>query len=158
MTGILNALLGFLKPGGAGFTIIQTFTSSTTWICPAGVTEVEYLVVAGGGGGGGGTGGAGENGGAGGGAGGFRTGTGFSVTAGTSYTVTIGAGGARFTNGGDSVFSTITSTGGGKGGQGSTAAGSDGSGGGGGGAGGSVGSGNTPSVSPSQGNAGGLVS
>ena len=49
MPGFLNALLGFLKPGGAGFTIIQTFTSSTTWICPAGVTEVEYLVVAGGG-------------------------------------------------------------------------------------------------------------
>jgi hypothetical protein len=49
MTGILNALLGFLRPGG--FTVIQTFTSSTSWIAPEGVTEVEYLVVAGGGGG-----------------------------------------------------------------------------------------------------------
>jgi hypothetical protein len=65
MTGILNALLGFLRPGG--FTVIQTFTSSTSWIAPEGVTEVEYLVVAGGGGGGKFIGG-------GGGAGGFRTG------------------------------------------------------------------------------------
>tara|TARA_B100001113_G_scaffold353725_1_gene359374 strand:+ start:2435 stop:4879 length:2445 start_codon:yes stop_codon:yes gene_type:complete len=46
------------------------------------------------------------------------------LTAGTSYTVTIGdggvgafAGGANSTNGGDSVFSTITSTGGGAGGN-----------------------------------------
>jgi hypothetical protein len=53
MTGILNALLGFLRPSGAGpYTIIQTFTSSTTWVCPGGVTEVDYLVVGGGGGGG----------------------------------------------------------------------------------------------------------
>ena len=52
MTGILNALLGFLRPSAAGpYTIIQTFTSSTTWVCPGGVTEVEYLVVGGGGGG-----------------------------------------------------------------------------------------------------------
>ncbi len=34
--------------------IIRTFTNSSTWECPEGVTEVEYLVVAGGGGGGGG--------------------------------------------------------------------------------------------------------
>jgi hypothetical protein len=83
MTGILNALLGFLKPAGGPFTVIQTFTSSTSWIAPEGVTEVEYLVVAGGGGGGdvvwrGKPGG--------GGAGGFRTGTGLAVTAGTTYT------------------------------------------------------------------------
>ena len=31
-------------------TIVQTFTATSTWTCPAGVTEVEYLVVAGGGG------------------------------------------------------------------------------------------------------------
>jgi hypothetical protein len=71
MTGILNALLGFLRPSAAGpYVIIQTFTSSTTWVCPGGVTEVEYLVVGGGGGGGACIG-------AGGGAGGLRTGTGF---------------------------------------------------------------------------------
>jgi hypothetical protein len=52
VTGILNVLLGFLKPAGGPFTVIQTFTSSTSWVAPEGVTEVEYLVVAGGGGGG----------------------------------------------------------------------------------------------------------
>jgi hypothetical protein len=102
MTGILNALLGFLRPSAAGpYVIIQTFTSSTTWVCPGGVTEVEYLVVAGGGGGGR------TNCGAGGGAGGYRTNPSFAVTAGTSYTITVGAGGAGNTNGSNSVFSTI---------------------------------------------------
>jgi hypothetical protein len=55
--------------------------------------SADYLVVAGGGGGGGFAGG-------GGGAGGYRTsfpgGTKLSLTAGTSYPVTVGAGGARF--------------------------------------------------------------
>jgi hypothetical protein len=86
MSGIMLSLLA-RAIGGGPFTVIQTFTSSTSWICPPGVTEVEYLVVAGGGSGGSFVG-------AGGGAGGFRTGTGFSVTAGTTYTVTVGAGGA----------------------------------------------------------------
>ena len=27
-----------------GYTIVQTFTATSTWTCPAGVTEVEYLV------------------------------------------------------------------------------------------------------------------
>jgi hypothetical protein len=80
--------------GGSGVIILkylskpnyQIFQSSGTWTCPDGITEVEYLVVAGGGGGGARFGG-------GGGAGGYRTGTGFSVTAGTTYTVTVGAGG-----------------------------------------------------------------
>jgi hypothetical protein len=79
-----------------------------------GVTPlVEYLVVAGGGGAGIG----------GGGAGGFRTGY-VPVVARTAYTVTIGGGGSggpnesltAATNGSDSVFGPITSTGGGKGG------------------------------------------
>jgi hypothetical protein len=39
---------------GLGKTVIQTFTTSGTWTCPEGVTEIEYLVVAGGGGGQGG--------------------------------------------------------------------------------------------------------
>lgn len=83
--------------------------------------SVSYLIVAGGGGSGrsetsdpaGG-----------GGAGGYRTGT-LGVTAGVSNTVTIGAGGlaGAFPNlqyqGGDSTFSSITSTGGGSGGNGS---------------------------------------
>ena len=51
----LSEVLQYRRLGvwpNANYTIIQTFTSSTTWICPPGVTEVEYLVVAGGGGGG----------------------------------------------------------------------------------------------------------
>jgi len=103
---------------------------------------VDYLVVAGGGGGSGG----------GGGAGGMRctvTGTGgsgsletaLSLVGGTNYTVTVGGGGAQNggwnsasgSDGSNSVFDTITSTGGGGGGQKQGAGGSGGSGGGGGG-------------------------
>ena len=60
-----------------------------TW--PAGVITVDYLLVAGGGAGGSTTlsGGSG-----GGGAGGFLTATSYNVNFGTSYTVTVGAGGA----------------------------------------------------------------
>ena len=32
--------------------VVQVFTSTSTWVCPQGVTSVEYLVVAGGGSGG----------------------------------------------------------------------------------------------------------
>ena len=43
---------GFVGSSGGGSEIIvETFANTTTWTCPAGVTEVEYLVVAGGGGG-----------------------------------------------------------------------------------------------------------
>jgi len=89
---------------------------------------VDYLVVAGGGGGGGNRGVTSQSGG-GGGAGGLRTSYG-SVTGGggnaestptldlsTNYTITVGAGGSggttNGTNGNNSVFNTITSTGGG---------------------------------------------
>ncbi len=77
--------------------------------------DVEYLVVAGGGGSSCYFSGAG-------GAGGYRTATGFALTPGTDYTVTVGAGGTGGLgtnvggNGENSVFSTITSTGGGRGG------------------------------------------
>jgi len=134
-----------------------------------GSNSVEYLVVAGGGGGGGGTG----DGGGGGGAGGFRqnypspTIAGLPVTA-TSYPITVGSGGAggpgpapssNGTAGNNSIFSTITSAGGGRGtGNGGITAGSGGSGGGGGAQGGVGGAGNTPPVSPSQGNPGGTGS
>ena len=129
------------------FTADGTFTTDTA-------QDVEYLVV-GGGGSGAGLYGAG-------GAGGYRAATGFAVTA-TSYTIQVGVGGVAVepiaTNGNsgeDSIFSTITSTGGGYGGS-QTAGGSGGSGGGGGGYAGSFGGGdgNTPSTSPSQGNNGG---
>ena len=169
MTGILNALLGFLRSGTAApvFTVVQKFTASGSWTCPEGVTSVEYLVVAGGASGGGTSGG-------GGGAGGFRTGTGFAVTAGTTYTVTVGGGGAggastditRGNDGSSSVFgnapNTITSAGGGGGGAftapGSISGKNGGSGGGAGRSPGVGGTGNTPVVSPSQGNNGGTAS
>ena len=87
---------------------------------PTGIppTSVEYLVVAGGGAGGGSTNSGGLGGG---GAGGYRTGS-LSVSTGTPYTVTIGAGGTAGTgsaggSGGNSVFASITSTGGGGGGN-----------------------------------------
>ena len=81
---------------------------------------VEYLVVAGGGGGG--------NRGGGGGAGGLLTAAGFAVAAGSALTVTVGAGGSgtpaatstTSTSGTNSVFSSITATGGGAGGQNTT--------------------------------------
>jgi 3D (Asp-Asp-Asp) domain-containing protein len=106
-----------------------------TWTAPTGVTSVNYLVVAGGGGGGGNfhtvaTGG-------GGGAGGMLAGT-LSVTPGTSYTVTVGNGGAggtggagtNGTNGTNSVFASLTSVGGGGGATNQKAGLSGGSGGG----------------------------
>ena len=74
---------------------------------------VEYLVVAGGGGGWGGSGGGY---GAGGGAGGLIQGI-SNVTAGTSLTITVGAGGGgNSASGANSVFSAITVIGGGQGG------------------------------------------
>lgn len=130
----------------------------------------QFLVVAGGGGAAGGA--TADRGGGGGGAGGFRTGE-FTLLTGTNFSVTVGAGGvggapiasaSNETSGSNSVFSTFTSAGGGRAGRkqedspnfNGVAGGS-----GGGGTGtftGEVapgGAGNTPSVSPSQGNAGG---
>ena len=89
------------------------FTSSGTFT-PSQALSADYLVVAGGGGGDGYVSG-------GGGAGGLRctvdaTGGGgsleskLSLSSGTGYTVTVGAGGSVGGNGGNSVFSTITST------------------------------------------------
>lgn len=114
-----------LDPFGDGSKCIVKFsnTGSTSWRAPEGVTAVETLVVAGGGGGG-------VHVGAGGGAGGFILKTGadtVSVTAGTGYAVTVGAGGAGATkvtagtalvsaaNGANSVFSSLTAIGGGRG-------------------------------------------
>ena len=129
----------FTATGGtittSGLYTIHTFTSSGTFT-PAFAGTVDYLVVAGGGGGA-------RNGAGGGGAGGLLTAAGFSV-AGTGLTVTVGAGGAagnnhpqRGFNGANSVFSSITATGGGGSGSGTSNAvlgtGADGGSGGGGG-------------------------
>jgi len=98
---------------------VHTFTSSGTFEVTKG-GEVEYLVVAGGGG-------AGTSQGGGGGAGGYRSSvpreqSGDNTLAEPSlilssgvYTVTVGDGGAGGVSGQDSIFSTITSIGGGRG-------------------------------------------
>lgn len=163
---------------------IHTFTSSGTFeVTTAGNAKgsntVDYLVVAAGGGGG-------ANSGGGGGGGGFRTNfpqpaTGGLPVSAQEYPITVGAGGVDGgnnpgdpigTNGGNSIFSSITSAGGGYGGSPvhtfcGTRNGDGGSGGsgGGGGTGGPSspvsndgGAGNTPPVSPSQGNNGGAGS
>ena len=157
---------------------IHSFTSSGCFavsslgnsptVPTGGPSNVDYLVVAGGGGGGR------ADGGGGGGAGGYRTtfpspgcnAGAFPISA-ITYPITVGAGGsAPHGQGNDSIFSTITSAGGGKGGVAySVNGGPGGSGGGGGGpngpagpSGGTPGSGNTPPVSPPQGNNGGVGS
>jgi len=159
---------------------IHTFTGDADFIVSSignplgGPNTSDYVVVAGGGGGGGRHGG-------GGGAGGFReskcntgtwtasplaTPTGIALTAQT-YPVTVGGGGtggnrtpsSAGTNGSNSVFSTITSTGGGRGHTYQSSTGQAGGSGGGGGhtacSGIPGGSGNTPPTSPPQGNNGG---
>ena len=166
---------------------VHTFTGPGTFtVCsignPIGSTTVDYLVVAGGGGGGtqgGGGGGAGGM--------RFsdctycapspsapRGGTALPVSA-QAYPITVGGGGPGAsgtasgaqgpgTSGNNSVFSTITSTGGGGGGRSDYTSGSPidpRTGGSGGGRGknnnGSGAAGNTPPVSPSQGNNGGAT-
>ena len=142
---------------------IHTFTSSGTFTVTApgtsdGSNTVDYLVVAGGGGGAG-FGGCGLGGG-GGGAGGYRESFPNPATGGTpvtaqAYPITVGAGGGASVSGSNSIFSSITSAGGGKGAV-NPGAGTAGESGGGASAGGAVGAGNTPPVSPPQGNNGGL--
>ena len=146
-----------------------------------GSNTVSYMVIAGGGGGGSVS--PANIGGGGGGAGGYREGlglndsytgsplrapTGVPVTA-TGFPITVGAGGAggpgtnKGVNGSNSIFSTIISAGGGFGGGGSAAptptnqfgGGPGGSGGGMSFEPGSIGAGNTPPVSPPQGQNGG---
>jgi len=144
-----NITTGLLLTGAAG-TAGQYLQSNGSGVAPTWTTlpyAVQYLVIAGGGG----TGGRRHS--AGGGAGGYRSsvtgessGGGTSaespltLTPGTSYTVTVGAGGTSSTsasntnsgasNGGDSVFGSITSTGGGYGSTYDTSGASGGSGGG----------------------------
>ena len=179
---ILNEQKFVAATGGTITTVctnykVHTFTGPGTFevTCAgsaAGSDKVDYLVIAGGGGGGWDASG-------GGGAGGYRFSNGtasgcFSAgpaplgatalpVSSTSYPITVGGGGAAITtsvignNGNPSVFSTITSTAGGKGGRGPVGCFGAGPGGSGGGSKNdtTVGSGNTPPVSPPQGNDGG---
>jgi hypothetical protein len=169
---------------------VHTFTGPGTFtVCSvgnaAGSNTVDYLVIAGGGAGGngGGPGGGGGASSGGGGAGGFREGynpgsytasplatTALPVTA-TGYPITVGAGGSAFPSpacgaqnnpGSNSVFSTITSTGGGAGGGWQPVPTANGLPGGSGGGAADTGNycatfglGNTPPVSPPQGQNGG---
>ena len=118
---------------------VHTFNSSGTFeisdINGVLASQVEYLVIAGGGGGASGVNAVGG----GGGAGGYRTATNFAVTA-QSYSITVGAGGSggvmgsngtsfSGNTGTDSVFSSITSLGGGYGAGQGNAGGAGGSGG-----------------------------
>jgi hypothetical protein len=160
---------------------IHTFTSPGTFCVSCagnagGSNKVSYLVVAGGGG-------AGKADGGGGGGGGFREGKtpstpytaspivapdGLPVSV-QGYPITVGGGGSGGpspapgnpgTKGSDSIFSTITSAGGGLGSGNCGPASGGGPGGSGGGGSTSqpaAGSGNTPSVSPPQGNDGGTA-
>ncbi len=113
---------------------IHTFLGSGTFVAPASITSVEYVVVGGGGAGGGS---AGPSGRGGGGAGGYRSATGYTIPAGTySIQVGAGAGNANSPNGTSSKFyqgasTLIEGTGGGSGG---TAGGNSGGSGGGSGA------------------------
>tara|TARA_R110000851_G_scaffold276133_1_gene428969 strand:- start:251 stop:1603 length:1353 start_codon:yes stop_codon:yes gene_type:complete len=101
----------------------KSFESDGTFT-PSADGFVEYLVIGGGGA-------SGNTVSGGGGAGGYRTGY-LPVTGGTAYSITVGAGGAAdgHNNGGNSVFSTITSAGGGYGAGFQAAGGNGGSGGG----------------------------
>ena len=163
---------------------IHTFTGDGCFVVscegnPAGSNTVDYLVVAGAGGGG-------KCGGAGGGAGGYRESSGTAsgcYTASplgsgvsalpvsvTTYPVSVGSGGAGSSaspggkggDGSNSVFSTITSAGGGGGSGRNSSPGIENASSGGSGGGAqydyacSQGAGNTPPVSPPQGNPGGL--
>lgn len=161
--GVSNVNLGSISssPYATGGTVtsngqyyIHTFTSDGTFT-PSQTLSCEYLVIAGGASGG-------TNNGAGAGAGGYRTGT-LSVTSGAK-TVTVGGGGAaKATNGqgndgSNSVFDSITSTGGGGGGTfAGTNAGSNGrtGGSGGGGAANDTGGGDGGAPTSGQGFAGG---
>ncbi|NDF54586.1 MAG: hypothetical protein EB145_10390, partial [Proteobacteria bacterium] len=72
--------------GGKCVVLFTSTVASTTWTSPTGVASIDLLVIGGGGGA------SGRHGG-GGGAGGFVEATNYSVTSGSSYSVTVGAGG-----------------------------------------------------------------
>jgi len=134
----------------------HTFRSSGTFTPTQNLT-CDYLVVAGGGAGGGGVGNSMLAGG--GGAGGFLTGT-TALAYNTSFTVTVGAGGAgvlanKGGNGSNSVFGSITSTGGGAGGATNGANGAGSNGGSGGGGAGGAGTNTKGTGTSGQGNDGG---
>jgi len=115
---IVTSIIRWTNTDSQSFSVLAGPTptlTNTSWTAPAGVTQVEVLVIGGGGGGG-------YNGGGGGGAGGLIYSNAYTVTPETSYTVTVGTGGAPSSasanlasNGTNSVFATLTAIGGGGG-------------------------------------------
>jgi hypothetical protein len=166
--------IGYTDACGNGFTTVAPYSDGyTVYIITSGsgVTfdtpyafpaKIDYLVV--GGGGGGGAGDAGGSGGGGGGAGGYLTGS-TDISAGTTYTLNVGAGGTGVAgnNGNNGGTSSISGTGislsaaGGGGGAENFFVGNNGASGGGGGLRNDLsgGTGNTPSTTPAQGYNGG---
>jgi formylglycine-generating enzyme required for sulfatase activity len=161
--GTITSFIGNGTNGTNGVAyVVHSFTTvgTSAFVPFVSISNVEYLVIAGGGGGGSGYG-------AGGGAGGYREGS-INLTP-QNYAIIVGAGGIGTSAsnvpggaGSASSFAGIQSAGGGGGGSanpwgGSYGGGNGGSGGGGGADGSSSapgGAGNTPSASPSQGNNG----
>lgn len=146
--------LGFVAPEYT----YAVFLEDGTFNVPAGVTEVDVLLVAGGGGGGGGP-GANSVGGGGGGAGGVLLTRGHTVTPEAAVAVSVGAGGdggvgadaagtelSVATMGGDSTFGALTAIGGGAGGRGTGGDNKDGG----------SGASSAGAGTPGQGNDGGL--
>ena len=113
---IITSIIKWTNTGSQAYSVLAGPTptlTNTNWTAPTGVTQVEVLVVAGGGG---------FNGGGGGGAGGLIYNAAYTVTPGSTYTVTVGAGGAPSaasvnlaSNGSNSVFDTLNAVGGGGG-------------------------------------------
>lgn len=106
-----TSIIQWTNTGSQAYSVLSGPTptlTNTTWTAPAGVNTVEVLVVAGGGQGGNI---------AGGGAGGVIYNSNFSVTPGTAYTVTVGAGGSTSPgasvgqNGSNSVFNNLITNG-----------------------------------------------
>ncbi len=123
LTLISSAVIAYINSANAaacspststsGNATIVSFTTTGTceWSVPAGVSNVDVLVVGGGGGGASNVGGGGAG-------GGVTTNLNFSVTPSSSISITVGAGGAGGTSngngtvGGSSSFSTVTAVGG----------------------------------------------
>ena len=105
ITVIFSVILFCLVKDENGFgQVTQTFATSGTWTCPAGVTSIK--VECWGGGGAGAT--MISSGSGGGGGGGAYSSSTIAVTPGNTYTYTVGAGSGSSTAGGDSWFQSAT--------------------------------------------------
>jgi hypothetical protein len=121
VTGLTNDTSYIFRVAATNSVGTGSYSTSSSSVTPSNPILVDYLVVAGAGGGA--RGGGNNRGGGGGGAGGYRTGTQVSFARALQYTITVGAGGSGApanstpTDGANSVFATVTSTGGGRAGD-----------------------------------------